>query len=119
MTSVFTVRDATFVRSTMSNVDTWYTQFPGVTEAMYPMMKSTENLADSFSLHSTPTGKVKGNPIGDGTGVMPVLTANKALYVLNVHDSPPGQNNLGEMLPGHAVFTGQTGWVKPLRRPPC
>ncbi|RMN14892.1 VirB4, partial [Pseudomonas syringae pv. coriandricola] len=53
--------------------------------------------------------KVKGNPIGDGTGVMPVLTANKALYVLNVHDSPPGQNNLGEMLPGHAVFTGQTG----------
>ncbi|EGH19429.1 VirB4, partial [Pseudomonas savastanoi pv. glycinea str. race 4] len=34
---------------------------------------------------------------------------NKALYVLNVHDSPPGQNNLGEMLPGHAVFTGQTG----------
>ncbi|EGH45654.1 VirB4 [Pseudomonas syringae pv. pisi str. 1704B] len=109
MTSVFTVRDATFVRSTMSNVDTWYTQFPGVTEAMYPMMKSTENLADSFSLHSTPTGKVKGNPIGDGTGLMPVLTANKALYVLNVHDSPPGQNNLGEMLPGHAVFTGQTG----------
>ncbi|RMN25586.1 Conjugal transfer protein, partial [Pseudomonas cannabina] len=88
---------------------TWYTQFPGVTEAMYPMMKSTENLACSFSLHSTPTGKVKGNPIGDGTGVMPVLTANKALYVLNVHDSPPGQNNLGEMLPGHAVFTGQTG----------
>ncbi|SOS42747.1 conjugal transfer protein (plasmid) [Pseudomonas syringae] len=109
MASVFTVRDATFVRSTMSNIDTWYTQFPGVTEAMYPMMKSTENLACSFSLHSTPTGKVKGNPIGDGTGVMPVLTANKALYVLNVHDSPPGQNNLGEMLPGHAVFTGQTG----------
>ncbi|WP_259640301.1 VirB4 family type IV secretion system protein [Pseudomonas syringae group genomosp. 3] len=109
MASVFTVRDATFVRSTMSNIDTWYTQFPGVTEAMYPMMKSTENLACSFSLHSTPTGKVKGNPIGDGTGLMPVLTANQALYVLNVHDSPPGQNNLGEMLPGHAVFTGQTG----------
>ncbi|WP_240364519.1 hypothetical protein, partial [Pseudomonas syringae] len=31
MQSVFTVHDANFVRSTMSNVDTWYTQFPGVT----------------------------------------------------------------------------------------
>lgn len=112
MQSVFTVHDATFVRSTMSNVDTWYTQFPGATEAMYPLMKSTENLAGSFSLHSTPTGKAKGNPIGDGTGLMPVLTVNKALYVLNVHDSPLGQNNLGEMLPGHAVFTGQTGTGK-------
>ncbi|WP_455769853.1 hypothetical protein, partial [Pseudomonas syringae group genomosp. 7] len=40
---------------------------------------------------------------------MPVLTVYMALYVLNVHDSPPGLNNLGEMLPGHAVYTGQTG----------
>jgi len=109
MQSVFTVHDSTFVRSTISNVDTWYTQFPGATEAMYPMMKSTENLACGFSLHATPTGKAKGNPIGDGTGLMPLLTVNKALYVLNLHDSPPGQNNLGEMLPGHASFTGQTG----------
>ncbi|WP_445674480.1 VirB4 family type IV secretion system protein [Pseudomonas japonica] len=109
MASVFAVHDATFVRSTMSNIDTWYTQFPGATDALYPMIKSTENLACGFSLHATPTGKAKGNPIGDGTGLMPLLTVNKALYLLNLHDSPPGQNNLGELLPGHAAFTGQTG----------
>ncbi len=59
MESVFTVHDATFVRSTMSNIDTCATQFPGVTEAMYPMIKSTENLACSFSLHA---GDVSRNP---------------------------------------------------------
>lgn len=109
MESVFTVHDATFVRSTMSNIDTWYTQFPGATEAMYPMMKSTENLACSFSLHATPTGKAKGNPIGDGTGLIPMRTVNDALFILNAHDSAPGQNNLGELLPGHMAITGATG----------
>lgn len=109
MESVFTVRDATFVRSTMSNIDTWFTQFPGATEAMYPMTKSTENLACGFSLHATPTGKAKGNPIGDGTGMIPMRTTNDALFMLNAHDSAPGQNNLGELLPGHMSFTGATG----------
>jgi type IV secretion system protein VirB4 len=109
MESVFSVHDATFVRSTMSNIDTWCTQYPGVTEAMYPMMKSTENLACSFSLHATPTGKAKGNPVGDGTGLIPMRTVSDALFVLNAHDSAPGQNNLGELLPGHVAITGQTG----------
>jgi type IV secretion system protein VirB4 len=109
MESVFTVHDATFVRSTMSNIDTWCTQYPGFTDAMYPMMKSTENLACSFSLHATPTGKAKGNPVGDGTGLIPMRTVNDALFVLNAHDSAPGQNNLGELLPGHVAITGQTG----------
>lgn len=109
MQSVFMVRDATFVRSTLSSVDTWYTQFPGVTEAMYPMSKSTENLACGFSLHATPTGKARGNPIGDGTGLIPMRTVNDALFVLNAHDSPLGQNNLGEQLPGHMAITGATG----------
>lgn len=109
MDSVFTVHDAKFIRSTMSNIDTWCTQYPGVTEAMYPMTKSTENLACSFSLHATPTGKATGNPLGDGTGLMPMLTPNKALYVVNTHDSLPGQDNRGEKLPGHTALTGATG----------
>lgn len=109
MESVFTVHDTAFVRSTMTNIDTWYTQFPGVTEALYPMMKSTENFACGFSLHATPTGKARGNPVGDGTGLIPMRTVNDSLFILNAHDSPHGQNNLGEKLPGHLSFTGQTG----------
>ncbi len=109
MESVFTVHDTAFVRSTMTNADTWYTQFPGAIEALYPMMKSTENFACGFSLHATPTGKAKGNPVGDGTGLIPMRTVNDSLFVLNAHDSPPGQNNVGEKLPGHLSLTGQTG----------
>lgn len=109
MESVYSVHDSTFVRSTMTNADTWYTQFPGVTEALYPMMKSTENLACCFSLHATPTGKARGNPIGDGTGLIPMRTVNDSLFVLNAHNSPLGQNNLGEKMPGHLSLTGQTG----------
>lgn len=109
MESIFSVHDTGFIRSTMSNIDTWYSQFPGNTEALYPMIKSTENLACSFSLHATPTGKAKGNPVGDGSALIPMRTVNDALYLLNAHDSPPGQNNLGDMLPGHMSFTGMTG----------
>lgn len=109
MESLFTVRDTAFVRSTMTNINTWYAQFPGVTNALYPMLKSTENFACGFSLHATPTGKATGNPIGDGTALMPWRTVNDSLYLLNAHDSPVGQNNLGEALPGHMSLTGQTG----------
>lgn len=109
MESLFTVRDATFVRSTMSNIDTWYAQFPAATDVLYPMSKSTENFACSFSLHATPTGKARGNPVGDGTALIPMRTDKDALFLLNAHDSPSGQNNLGEKLPGHMSITGQTG----------
>ncbi|MFO7012795.1 conjugal transfer protein, partial [Pseudomonas aeruginosa] len=109
MESLFSAKDATFVRSTLSNVYTWYTQFPGVTQAMYPMMKSTENLACGFSLHATPSGKARGNPIGDGSALVPMRTLSDGMFLLNAHDSPPGQNNLGEKLPGHLAVTGMTG----------
>lgn len=109
LASIFSIRDATFRRSTMSNVDTWYSQFPGVIDTMYPMVKSTENLACTFSMHTTPTGKAKGNPIGDGTGLVPMRTVTDGLFILNMHDSAPGQNNLGEQLPGHMAVTGATG----------
>lgn len=109
MESVFTVHDATFVRSTMSNINTWYAQFPAATDVLYPMSKSTENFACSFSLHATPTGKARGNPVGDGTALIPMRTDKDGLFLLNAHDSPTGQNNLGEKLPGHMAITGQTG----------
>lgn len=109
MASLFEVRDTTFKKSTLSSPDTWLTQFPGVTEAMYPMMKSTENLACCFSLHSSPSGKAKGNPIGDGSALMPMRTVDDGMFMLNPHDSPLGQNNLGEALPGHITINGQSG----------
>lgn len=110
MESIFSIHDTSFVRSTITNIFTWYAQFPAyVRDVVYPLSASTENLACTFSLHATPTGKAKGNPIGDGTALMPTRTLKDGMFLLNAHDSPSGQNNLGEKLPGHMTFTGMTG----------
>lgn len=109
MESLFTTHDTQFVRSTATNVFTWYTLLPGCQEALYPLMKSTENLACGFSIHASPTGKARGNPIGDGSALIPMSTTNDGLFLLNAHDSPVGQNNLNEQLPGHVAITGSTG----------
>ncbi|HDL7537465.1 VirB4 family type IV secretion system protein [Yersinia ruckeri] len=112
MESLFITQDTGFVRSTVTNIDSWFSQFPGVTDAIYPMSKSTENFACGFSLHSSPVGKAKGNPLGDGTALIPLKTINDGVFLLNAHDSPVGQNNLGEKLPGHIAVTAQTGTGK-------
>lgn len=109
MESMFEVKNTTFKRSTITNIYTYYAQFPGFTKAVYPLVKSTANLACGFSMHSLPVGKAKGNPVGDGTGLVPMQTENSSLFLLNAHNSPDGQNNLGEKLPGHIAVTGQTG----------
>jgi type IV secretion system protein VirB4 len=112
MESLFMTHDTGFVRSTVTNIDTWFTQFPAVTKAIYIMLKSTENLCCGFSLHATPVGKATGNPIGDGSAIMPLRTVNESLYFSNLHDSPLGQNNIGEFLPGHKTYIGSTGTGK-------
>ncbi|MNM38138.1 Type IV secretion system protein virB4 [compost metagenome] len=109
MESIFSTYDTSFVRSTITNVYTWFAQFPAYLDVPYPQTKSTENLACTFSLHATPVGKAKGNPIGNGTALMPARTASDGMFFLNAHDSPTGQNNVGEKLPGHMCFTGMTG----------
>lgn len=107
--SIFSAKDTRFIRSTVTNDDTYYSLFPGCTIAMYPVPKSTENLACGFSLHSSPVGKADGNPPGDGKAWMPFRSTNDALYFFNAHNSPVGKNNTGERLPGHLSVVGQTG----------
>lgn len=107
--SLFTTKDTVFKRSYSSNLNTWYSQWPGYTEVIYRSPRSTENLACGFSLHVTPGGKATGNPIGDGSAIMPMKTANGGLYFRNFHDSPAGKDSTGEMRPGHASWMAMTG----------
>jgi type IV secretion system protein VirB4 len=107
--SIFSARDTRFIRSTVTNDDSYYSLFPGCTIAMYPVPKSTENLACGFSLHASPVGKAEGNPPGDGKAWMPFRSANDALYFFNAHNSAIGKNNTGERLPGHLSVVGKTG----------
>ncbi|PII85142.1 conjugal transfer protein [Erwinia sp. OLTSP20] len=98
-----------FVRSTSSNHNTWLTMFPAYTDVIYRSPRSTENLACFFSLHITPGGKAKGNPLGDGSAVIPMRTPNGGMHQLNPHNSPEGKNSVGKMLPGHTALHAMTG----------
>lgn len=109
LVSMFNNKDTTFVRSTVTNVFTYYAQFPAVTDVVYRSLRSTENLACGFSLNTIPLGKMYGNPVGDGSALMPVMNTKGGLYLLNAHDSPIGQDNRGEKFPGHMSVTGMTG----------
>lgn len=107
--SLLSARSAVFKRSTSTNINTWLTQLPAYSDVIYRSPRSTENLACGFSLHVTPGGKATGNPIGDGSALIPMSTANGGLYFKNFHDSPPGKNSVGDMLPGHTIYMAMTG----------
>jgi type IV secretion system protein VirB4 len=109
MEAAFLSKDTRFIRSTLTNDDTWLSLFPGNLHALYPVPKSTDNLACGFSLHTTPVGKPEGNPPGDGKAWMPFRTVKEALYFFNAHNSPVGVNNTGERLAGHIAVHGSTG----------
>lgn len=100
---------ADFVRSTSSNYNTWLTMFPAYSDVIYRSPRSTENLACVFSLHITPGGKAKGNPLGDGSALIPMRTTNGGMHQLNLHNSPEGKNSVGKMLPGHSALHAMTG----------
>ncbi|MCW0309910.1 VirB4 family type IV secretion system protein [Pantoea ananatis] len=107
--NLFKGKGADFVRSTSSNWNTWLTLFPAYQDVIYRSPRSTENLACLFSLHTTPSGKAKGNPLGDGSALMPMATVNGGMYFANLHNSPLGKNSVGKMLPGHTVIKAMTG----------
>ncbi|ENN5873296.1 conjugal transfer protein [Salmonella enterica] len=109
MQSLMMSKDTGFVRSTSTNYVSWLTLFPGYGDVIYSMPKSTDNLACGFSLHATPSGKATGNPPGDGSALMPMMTENGGLFFLNSHVSPLGQFNTGQPLPGHKTTIAMTG----------
>lgn len=109
MQNMFKGGGTDFVRSTSTNYATWLTMFPAYTDVIYRSPRSTENLACLFSLHITPGGKAKGNPLGDGSAVMPMRTPNGGMHQLNLHNSPEGKNSVGKMLPGHSALHAMTG----------
>ena len=100
---------ARFVKASLSAPATYLSHVPGAKIKPRPMMKSSRNLAASFSMHNYSTGKSEGNPIGDGSAVIPLQTASSSLYSFNFHHSKEGENNLGEKIAGHTLILGATG----------
>ncbi|WP_175743220.1 transporter [Burkholderia ambifaria] len=101
-----------FVKATASAPYTYMSQVAGFKTKPRPMPKSTRNLASSFSMHTYSAGKARGNPLGDGSALMPVQTVAKSLFSLNCHASRLDENSVGEKVAGHTLILGSTGTGK-------
>ena len=101
-----------FVKATASASYTYMSQVPGFKTKPRPMPKSTRSLASSFSMHTYAAGKARGNPLGDGSALMPVQTVAKSLFSLNCHASRLDEDSVGEKVAGHTLILGSTGTGK-------
>ncbi|MDC4147471.1 hypothetical protein [Acinetobacter baumannii] len=101
-----------WTKSTLSAPYTFFSQMPSAGFLPRPMPKSTRNLASTFSLHNFSVGKESGNPIADGSAVIPLQTDSSSLYNFNFHYSAPNRDNKGEKIAGHSLLLGATGTGK-------
>jgi type IV secretion system protein VirB4 len=99
-----------FTPATVSAPETFFSIFPGnMARRPRPMPKTTRNLFGVFSANTYSSGKQHGNPIGDGSAVVPVHTSVRGIYHLNFHYSLPELDSLGEKRAGHTFICGATG----------
>ncbi|WP_455289951.1 VirB4 family type IV secretion/conjugal transfer ATPase [Cupriavidus necator] len=98
-----------WVKASLSAPVTYWSQIPGHRHRPRPSLKSTRNLAATFSMHNYACGKARGNPLGDGSAVLPLHTVGQGLYHFNFHASRVDTDNTGEKVAGHTTILGATG----------
>ena len=101
-----------FTKAGLSAPATFFSQLPGSKERPRSFPKTTANLATTFGIHNYSYGKKYGNPLGDGSAVMPLQTVSKTIFDFNWHFSNPKEDNIGEKIAGHTLMLGATGTGK-------
>lgn len=112
MTEFLNANGFRFVPATGSMPSTFFSQIPGYKQRPRMMPKTTTNLATVFGMHNYSQGKSWGNPIGDGSPLMPLKTLSNTLFNLNLHYSRKDINMRGKRIAGHTLITGATGTGK-------
>ncbi|AJI85220.1 cagE, TrbE, VirB, component of type IV transporter system family protein (plasmid) [Yersinia frederiksenii Y225] len=98
-----------FIKSTSEAPFTYFSHLPMSKRRPLSTIRTVTNLTCTWSLHNYSGGKATGNPIGDGTAIMPLKTVSDGLYYFNSHYSDPHKNVLGQLIAGHALILGATG----------
>lgn len=101
-----------FKKATFSAPLTYFSQVVGVKKRPRTSPKSTVNLATVFGMHNYSCGKAYGNPLGDGSAIMPLLTKAGTIFDFNFHYTDKNKDNTGEMIAGHTLILGATGTGK-------
>ncbi len=103
---------AVYRKAKLSAPATYFSQIPLYNSKPRPMLKSSRNLAGTFSMHNYSKGKSKGNPLGDGSAIIPLETMSKTMYDFNFHFTNPLEDNTGDSIAGHTLLLGATGTGK-------
>lgn len=101
-----------FIKSTSDSPFTYFSHLPMSKMRPLASKRTVSNLACTWSLHNYSQGKARGNPIGDGTAIIPFKTVSDGLYYFNSHYSDPHKNMLGQMIAGHLLLLGATSTGK-------
>ncbi|MBN3859949.1 hypothetical protein GKC56_05450 [Neisseriaceae bacterium PsAf] len=101
-----------FVRCTIEQPNVLFSSLPGAKKIVRDLSKSTINLSSTFPMQNFATGKAELNPLGDGTGLLPLKSTSDTLYYYNIQYSPINEDSRGKKYPGHNLFLGNTGTGK-------
>lgn len=108
----FLARGAMFKRANLKSQFTFFSTLPASKQRIKSSPRTTTNLACSWSLHNYSRGKPYGNPIGDGSAILPLKTLSHSLFYLNCHASELNKDVTGEKYPGHTMILGASGTGK-------
>jgi type IV secretion system protein VirB4 len=97
-----------WVIATGSAPFTYFSQVPGAKVKPRPKVQSSRNFASMFTCHDYSAGKAEGNPIGDGSAVIPFRSAS-GIYHFSPHATRQGDVNVAEKLAAHQKLQGTTG----------
>jgi type IV secretion system protein VirB4 len=113
LSSEFLANGTILKRSNLKSQFSFLAMMPDATKhRIKPAPRTTTTLSSTFSLHNYSTGKKTGNPIGDGTALMPLKSLSDTLFYLNCHASDLHKNVTGQKYAGHTMVLGASGTGK-------
>ena len=102
-----------WTQATLSAPETFFSLFPAnIKRRPRKMFKTTRNYAGTSSMNTYSSGKQRGNPLGDGSAVIPLQTTSNGVYHFNFHYTLPDVDTRGEKVAGHTTIIGATGTGK-------
>lgn len=109
LSSEFSARGTLLKRANLASQFSFLSMMPSAKQRMLPCPRTTTNLACTWSLHNYSQGKKSGNPLGDGSALIPLKTTSDTLFYLSCHASEFGRNVTGQKYAGHTLLLGASG----------
>ncbi|PAV06605.1 type IV secretion system protein VirB4 [Arsenophonus sp. ENCA] len=101
-----------FIKSTSDAPFVYFSHLPMSNNRPLASNRTLTNFSCLMPFHNYSYGKKSGNPIGDGSAIMPLKMVTEGMYYFNTHYSDPHRDVTGQKIAGHALILGATGTGK-------